>query len=43
MRIQGHAKRIDDGVGERLDRMIGDMLMAAVVLLGLALVWHAAF
>jgi hypothetical protein len=43
MRTQGTTTRIEDEAAERLDRMIGDMLVAAIVLLGLALCWHAAF
>jgi hypothetical protein len=33
---------VEHDIGQRLDRMIGDMLVAAIVLLGLALCWHAA-
>ena len=43
MRIQANATRIRDEAAEKIDRMIGDMLVTAIVLLGLALCWHAAF
>lgn len=41
MRTNG-TTRIENEAADRLDRMIGDMLVAAIVLLGLALCWHAA-